>query len=118
MFRANLFRVNRSLRFQLPCKPPDHPIMRTEVHVENCHRPANVRYSPESRHSLPRPACPLCAKSGHSALRQRLRYSITSSAALRRPCGTTMPWDLFVPKADIGLRSPLIDESTTYRHQE
>jgi hypothetical protein len=25
----------------------------------------DVRFTPKSRHSLPRPACPLCAKSGH-----------------------------------------------------
>jgi len=34
----------------------------------------NVRFTPKSRHSLTRPACPLCAKSGHSALRQRLLF--------------------------------------------
>jgi hypothetical protein len=27
----------------------------------------HVCFIPKSRHSLPRPACPLCARSGHSA---------------------------------------------------
>jgi hypothetical protein len=30
----------------------------------------NVRFTPKSRHSLPRPACPLCAKSRQSAPQQ------------------------------------------------
>ena len=38
----------------------------------------------------------LCAKSGHSALRQRLRYSITSSAATSRWADTPRPCALAV----------------------
>src|SRR5215468_4713510 len=32
-------------------------------------RPIDVRFAPESRHQLSALGCPLCAKSGHSALR-------------------------------------------------
>ena len=31
---------------------------------------SDVRFTPKSGHSLPRPACPLCAKSGHYAVQQ------------------------------------------------
>ena len=33
---------------------------------------ADVRFTPKSRHRRALSPCPLCAKSGHSALRQRL----------------------------------------------
>ena len=44
----------------------------------------------QSRHSHRKTACPLSANSGHRA------YSITSSAAFSKPCGTLMPSALAV----------------------
>jgi hypothetical protein len=40
----------------------------------------DVRFTPKSRHRSVRWQCPLCAKRGHSALRQKRRFSITASA--------------------------------------
>ena len=34
-------------------------------------RPRNVRFTPKSRHSLPRPACPLCAQKQTYAVQQK-----------------------------------------------
>jgi hypothetical protein len=36
--------------------------------------PTDVRFTPESGHGSARSRCPLCAKSGHSALRQSLLF--------------------------------------------
>jgi len=33
--------------------------------------PRHVRFTPKSRHSLPQPACPLCAKSGREQSQQK-----------------------------------------------
>ena len=35
----------------------------------------NVRFTPKSGHSLRRPSCPLCAKSGPSTMQQKVRSS-------------------------------------------
>jgi len=51
---------------------------------------------PQKRTSVEHVRCPLCAKSGHSALRERLRYSITSLAATSIDCGTVIPSALAV----------------------
>jgi hypothetical protein len=36
--------------------------------------PINVRFTPKSGHSMSVSACPLCAKSGQSAMQQKERY--------------------------------------------
>jgi hypothetical protein len=41
----------------------------------------DVRFTPKSEHYRSANKCPLCAKSGHSAVRRKRRYSITSSAS-------------------------------------
>src|SRR5262249_18354498 len=46
----------------------------------------NVCFTSQSEHSLPRLACPLCAKSRHSAI-----HSITSSARASSDDGTSRP---------------------------
>ena len=43
-------------------------------------RLTDVRFTPESRHSVQYFGCPLCAKSGHYAVQQNVGYPITSSA--------------------------------------
>jgi hypothetical protein len=42
--------------------------------------PRDVRFAPESTRPSALASCPLCAKSRHSVLRHKSRYSITSSA--------------------------------------
>jgi hypothetical protein len=51
----------------------------------------DVRFTPESGHCRPLSPRLLCAKSGLSASQQNSVYSITSSAATRRLCGTVIP---------------------------
>src|SRR5215469_1536862 len=56
----------------------------------------DVRFTPESRHCRTPSSGPLCAKSGHSALRKKSRYSITSSARASTIAGTLRPKALAV----------------------
>ena len=51
----------------------------------------DVCFTPESGHPSTQSKCPLCAKSGHSALHKERRYSIASSAIESTPDGTSMP---------------------------
>jgi hypothetical protein len=44
---------------------------RTGSKVDIAAGPSNVRFTPKSGHSLSASGCPLCAKSGHSALQYR-----------------------------------------------
>src|SRR5262249_16862428 len=53
--------------------------------ADMCGAKEHVRFTPESGHQSVRASCQLWAKSGHRA------YSITSSAAIRRDCGTVRP---------------------------
>src|SRR6516165_2566941 len=57
----------------------------------NASTPVDVRFTPESGHGSARSGCPLCAKSGHNAVRQILAYSITSSAVTSSADGTVTP---------------------------
>jgi len=63
--------------------------IREETDAGSCY--GYVRFTPKSGHSLPRPACPLCAKSGHSAVRRKTSHSITSSARARKVVGNVRP---------------------------
>jgi len=60
------------------------------------HRSADVRFTPKSRHWNSVAECPLCAKSGHMQCSKFGAYSITSSAATCRVCGTVRPSALAV----------------------
>jgi hypothetical protein len=51
----------------------------------------NVRFTSESGHWLSLSGRPLCAKSGHYAVQQERRYSITSSARANSVAGTVIP---------------------------
>ena len=58
--------------------------------------PRNVCFTPKSGHWNSAAKCPLCAKSGHMQRSKFGAYSITSSAATCRVCGTVRPSALAV----------------------
>src|SRR5262249_20754188 len=67
----------------------------SKADISEC--PSDVRFTPKSRHSLPRPACPPCANSRHSPIKVMseirrlplLRGSLTERFVLRQERGRT-----------------------------
>jgi len=57
---------------------------------------ADVRFAPESGHSINQLGCPLCATSGRTQCSRQRDYSITSSANNCIELGTPMPGALAV----------------------